>query len=132
AGLLPQEPVRNGAAHIAHPTGFPFWCLAEVYADLPVTALAGFGEPPHCVIALPGALFLSRVRELVDEMRQQPDVALLPQQRTVGRLAVASGAARLLIILLDRLRHREMNYSSHRRLVDSQSEGDRPDQHGHF
>ena len=46
--------------------------------------------------------------------------------------AIASGASRFLVILLDRFRQREMNHRAHRRLVDAQSEGDRAHQHAHF
>ncbi len=51
------------------------------------------------VVSLPGALFLPGVCGLLDEVSEQADVALLPQQDAIGRQAIASGTARLLVIL---------------------------------
>ncbi len=87
--------------------------------DLPMAAALGFNKSPNRVITLPGALFLRRVSDLPDEVRQQACVALLPEQNAIRWKAVASGAPRLLVILFDRLRQREMNYGAHRCFVDA-------------
>ena len=47
-------------------------------------------------------------------------------------MAIAPGAPRLLVILFDGFRQREMNHRAHRGLVDAQSESDRADQHANF
>jgi hypothetical protein len=58
-----------------------------------MAAVPRFGKPAHGVISLPGALLFAGIGELLDEMRQQPDVTLLPEQRAIGRLSVAAGTA---------------------------------------
>src|SRR5205823_1973582 len=45
---------------------------------------------------------------------------------------VAAGATRLLVILLDALREREMNHRAHGGLIDAQAEGHRADHDAHF
>jgi hypothetical protein len=50
-----------------------------MHADLQVAALFDLGEAPHRVIALPGAFFFVRVLQTFDEIREQPDIARLPQ-----------------------------------------------------
>ena len=44
------------------------------------------------------------------------------QQEHFGRLAVATGAARLLVVRLERARHRVMHDEAHVRLVDAHAE----------
>ena len=71
-----------------------------------MTALGYFRETPDLVIALPRALLLRGVGDLVDEISQQADIALLPQQETVRGFAITPGASGFLVILLDRFRQR--------------------------
>ena len=52
--------------------------------DLAVAAARLFDEAAHGVIPLPGALAFGGVLQLLDEVGQQADVALLPQQDAVG------------------------------------------------
>ena len=52
-------------------------------ADLPMAAFRGFHKPAHGVITLPGTLPLPRILQLLDEMRQQSGIALLPQQHAI-------------------------------------------------
>ena len=78
-----------------------------------------FREAAHGVIALPGAFLFGGVNNLFDEIREQPGIALLPEQNTVGGIAVASGAARFLVVLLDRLWQREVNHGAHGGFVNA-------------
>ena len=91
-----------------------------------------FGKAADCAIALPGALLLCRVGYLLDEVRQQAGITLLPEQKAISQKPVAPGAPRLLIILLDRFRQREMNHGAYGSLVDTQSESYGAHQHAHF
>ena len=93
-----------------------------------MAALVRLGEAPHGVIALPGSLLLRRIGELIDEVRQQSHVALLPEQRAIGRFAVAARTSCLLVILLDRFRQRQVNHGAHGRLINPQAEGQRTHQ----
>src|SRR5579884_1966205 len=99
-----DEPVRLRAAYIAGVAGGPFWCLSKMGTDLQVPAHSALDESSDLVIPLPGPLFFCRVRDLVDKVRQQPDIALLPQQQTIRGLAIASCTPRFLVVLLDRFR----------------------------
>jgi len=65
-------------------------------------------------------------------MPNQSGIAFLPQQQAVGRQAIATGAARFLIVLFNGLRQREMDHGAHRRLIDAQSESDRADEDTNF
>ena len=124
-----REPLRLGAANIAHAAGFPLRRLAEMEADLPMAARGGLGEAPHSVISLPGSLPFRRIGDTVDEMRQQSRIALLPEQDAIGRSAIAPRASGLLVILLDRLGQGKMNHRAHRGLIDPQPEGQCAHQH---
>ena len=48
-------------------------------ADLQLAALFSFRETPDRMIALPGALFFVRILQIFDEVREQPDIARLPE-----------------------------------------------------
>ncbi len=87
--------------------------------NLPMAAAVRFNESADGVVALPGALLLGRVGDLPDEVRQQASVALLPQQNAIRRKPVASGASRLLVILLDRFGQRKMNHGAHRCFINA-------------
>ena len=95
------EPVGHVAADVAHIAALPLGGLAEVSADLQMAAAGALDEAAHGVVALPGALLFRRILQLVDEIRQQAGVLGLPEQDAIGGQAVAAGAARFLVILLD-------------------------------
>src|SRR5712692_9889733 len=100
--------------------------------NLTMPATLRFGKAADCAIALPGTRLLCRVGYLLDEVRQQAGIALLPEQKAISRMPVAPGASRLLVILLDRFRQREMNHGAYGSLVDTQSESYGAHQHAHF
>ena len=84
------------------------------------------------MVALPGTLALRGIGDLVGEVSQQAGVFLLPEHHAVGGAAVAPGAACLLVVLFNRFGQREMDHGPNVRLVDAESEGDRPNQHAYF
>ena len=59
-------------------------------------------------------------------------ILLLPEEEAIGGEAVASGAARFLVILLDAFWESEMNDGAHGGLVDAQTEGHGADQDADF
>ncbi len=101
-------------------------------ADLPVAAFLSFGETAHGVITLPGALLFVGVLQSFNEVGQQSRIAFLPEQRAIGRQPVAACASGLLVILLDRLRQRQVDHRPHRRFVDPQPECQRAHQYRNF
>src|SRR5579863_1054823 len=56
----------------------PLRSLPEVQADFTMTATPRIHEASDGVVALPGPVFLGRVADLLDEVRQQTRVAFLP------------------------------------------------------
>jgi hypothetical protein len=62
--------------------------------------LSRLGELTHHTIPGPRVLTFTGILDLIDEVRDQPDIALLPQEITGCRLTVTPGAARLLVVLL--------------------------------
>src|SRR5947209_7079946 len=110
----------------------PPWLLAKVQTDLPVPTLWLRHEPLDLVISLPGPFLLCSIQNLADEMSVQPRIPRLPQQEAIGWQAIAPGASRFLVILLDRFRQCQVNDSAHRGLVDAQPEGDRSNENAHF
>ena len=92
-----------------------------------MAALFGFHEGANDVVALPGAVALGRVADLVGEIAEQAGVLLLPQQDAIGGIAIAAGAAGLLIILLDRFGQGEVNHGADGGFVDAEAEGDGSD-----
>src|SRR5690242_17457743 len=96
------EKTGVAAADVAGRAGFPLNFFAKVGAYLAMTAFTRFGKAADFAIALPGLLLLGRIGDLLDEMRQQTGVFFLPKYQTIGRTAVPAGAARFLIVLLDR------------------------------
>ena len=101
-------------------------------ADFTMTAARRINEAADGVVALPGTFLLSSVADLLDEVRQQTGITFLPQQETIGGQAIATGATGFLIILLYRLRQRQVDDGTHRGLVDAQPEGDRSYKYAHF
>src|SRR5712691_6669131 len=99
--------------------------------NLTMPAALLFGKAADCAVALPGSLPLCRVGYLLDEVRQQAGITLLPEQKAISQKPVAPGAPRLLIILFDRFRQREMNHGAHGGFIDAEAERDRADQHAH-
>jgi len=57
-------------------------------------------------LALPSPRFFSRIGDLLNKVRQQASIALLPEQDAICGLAIASGPASFLVVLLDRLGQR--------------------------
>src|SRR5580704_2931117 len=102
-----RQPRRRHAAHIARVTPLPLWLLAKVRTNPHVPALHILDKSPHRVVARPRALFLFQIIQLVDEIRQQPSILLLPQHHAVRRQPIASRASRFLVILFYRLRQRQ-------------------------
>src|SRR5260370_40342379 len=94
-------------------------------ADLQVSAKLRLDEILNFVVTLPGALFLRRIVNLADEIRVQARIAFLPQKNAIGWQAVASCAARFLVILFNRFQQREMNDGAHGGFVDAHAEGER-------
>jgi len=52
--------------------------------DLLVAAPSGLRKVPDRMVALPGALFLAGVFNLVDEISEQPGIPVLPKQSAIG------------------------------------------------
>src|SRR5258708_15820601 len=98
--LFLREPLRRRDAHIARSTGLPLWRLAEVGAYLQMAARLPFNKLPDLVIALPRALFLQRISDLIDEVCQQSYITLLPQQDAIGGQSITPCAASFLVVLL--------------------------------
>ena len=103
-----------------------------MFADIFLAAAFGGHEFLHAVIALPGAIFFLRVANLIDEEGAQGIVFFLPEEEAIGGQAVATGAAGLLIELLDAVRQTETNHRAHIRFIDAEAEGDGADEDVHF
>ena len=71
-------------------------------ANLKVSASSHLDEAAYLMVSLPGTFFLCCVGNLADEIRQQSHVPPLPQQKTIGRLAIAACTPGFLVVLLDR------------------------------
>ena len=124
SGMLPQT------SHA--PQVCPLGSLPEVIADFFVAAIVRLHKSADGVIALPGAVALGGVGDLVGEKSEQAGVLFLPEHDAVGGLAIASGASGFLVILLDGFRQREMNDGADGGLINSQPKGNGADQHAHF
>jgi hypothetical protein len=101
-------------------------------ANLKMPALLRFDEVAYLVVTLPGALLFFGICDFADEVTEQARVTLLPKENAIRCLAIASGAAGLLVILLDRLWVREVNHSPHSCFVDAQAERNCADEHANF
>src|SRR5580692_9872535 len=112
----------HAAAYITGIARGPLRSLPKMQADFTMTAIRRFHETADGVVALPGALFLGGVRNLLDEICQQTSIPFLPQQEAIGGQAIATSAASFLVILLDRLGQREMDHGPHCCLIDPQAE----------
>src|SRR5437773_1585507 len=86
--------------------GFAF---AEVFADLPLAAGIRIGEGSDDVVAVPCAVPLLGIADLLHEMGQQRGVLFLPEQNAVGGIAIATGTPGFLVVLLDRFRQGHVN-----------------------
>ncbi len=98
SGVLPQTSQA--------PQVVPLWGFSKVVADFFVAAIVRFNKRADGVIALPGAVALGGVGDLVGEKSEQTGVLFLPEHDAVGGLAIASGASGFLVILLDGFRQR--------------------------
>src|SRR5271154_1344350 len=128
----PHQPLRYAAAHIAGVTSLPLRSFPEVRTNLPVTAAFRLHKLADDAISLPRPVALLRVRNLIGKKSQQPGIFFLPQQNAIRTLAIAPRPSRLLVILLNRFRQRQVNHRPHRRLVDAQTKSDSANQHPHF
>ena len=81
--------------------------------DLEVPALWLRHKPLDFVISLPGSFLLGRIQDLADEVSVQSGIAWLPQQEAVGRVTIAPGAPRFLVILLDGFWQRHVDHRAH-------------------
>ena len=59
----------------------------------------------------------------VDQKAAHAEIVAVPQQVTAGRIAIAAGAARLLVVGLDALGHVVMDHVAHVGLVDAHAKG---------
>ena len=65
----------------------------------------------------------------VDQKTTHAKIVAVPQQVAAGRIAIAAGAARLLIVSLDALGHVVMDDVAHVGLVDTHAKGVGGDHH---
>ena len=102
--------------------------LAEIAEQPRAAAGRGFAQADQR-IELAARHPLERVGagRLVDHAPLLHDVLQAIGHPCVGRLAVAAGAAGLLVVGLDALRQVEVGDEAHVRLVDAHAEGDRRD-----
>jgi hypothetical protein len=117
---LSQLPQRSGGVS-------PKWRSRSARRQVPVStkaasALRRCRSPPR---RASGTSLSSRDRGAGEILRA-------PEQPGLGRLAVAPGAAGLLVISLDRLGEAGMGDEAHVGLVDAHSEGDGRDHHHVF
>jgi hypothetical protein len=105
--------------------------LAEVPQQIAAQTVAGRAVADHPLkpLALARAhafdLFgrqLLVLRVLVDEEALGLEVAVVPQEQALRQLAVATGAARLLVVRLHRTGHVEVDDVAHVRFVDTHAE----------
>ena len=106
--------------------------FAKVAEDVGAQALVGLTVGGHLVEALPRgaagggerlAVQIALLPHSVDEKALGGDVALAKEQHAVRRLAVAPGAASLLIVAFEVLGHVEVDDKAHVRLVDAHAKG---------
>ena len=126
------QPLRFRAAMIAIAATLPFRSFPEVQANLALATARRVHEAADHAFPFRRPLALRIIRNLIDEVFQKDEVALLPKQHAIRRTSISPRAARLLVILLDRLRQRQVNHGAHRGLVDAKAERDRSHQHPHF
>src|SRR5208282_977378 len=88
-----REPGKARAADVARAAGIPLRIFAEMGADLEVAADARFREPDNVAIAVPGAVLFFAVLDFLDEVGEEAEIALLPEQNAVGGQAVAAREA---------------------------------------
>ena len=128
-----QQPRRPAGARVARHD------LAEAdVARATVVALVGLAEVRHERAMSADRLLAERVHlaELaqrpgrrLDALRRehglpQPVVTAADEQQAFGLEAVTAGAARLLLIVLERLRHARVDHVAHIRAIDAHAEGD--------
>jgi len=81
-------------------------------------------------VALPEVF--GRIRDLIGEEAKQARIRFSPQQNTVGGIPIPPGATGFLVELLYRLGQRQVNHRSNGRLIDSETESNRPHEHSHL
>src|SRR6266849_3565591 len=117
------QPVGRCRAGIAITAGVPLGNFAEVAANVALAALFGLHESLDFVVAVPSTFFFARIFDFADKKGVQARVFFLPEQKAIRGECVAAGSARLLVILLDTLRQREVNHCAHGRFINAQAEG---------
>src|SRR5580658_3918496 len=98
------QPSDFVAAHIAGPARRPLRSFTKMQTDLPVPATRGINKSADDVITLPSFLVFLGITELLNKVRQQARVFLLPQQHAIRGQPIASRPPSLLVILLNRFR----------------------------
>ena len=105
--------------------------FAEIAQDIGAQAVGRAAIAHHAVehaalgrLHAPGLFFGKALGgpALLDEIAAGGDIAVAPQKQAFGRLAVAAGTARLLIVRLDAFRHVVMDHIAHVGLVDAHAE----------
>ena len=104
--------------------------LAEVVEQPDTAAIHRLAQAQQRVELRAGdALVLLARRRLLDEPALLNDVRQAVDHPGIRGQAVAAGAAGLLVVRLDALRHVEVRDEAHVRLVDAHAEGDGRDHH---
>ena len=115
----------------AAPGGPVLQLVAEVLDEDAVAADRRHGEAADVrELAVEGDAALRRQRAV--QLRHPPVAEEVPgarQQHALGRQAVAPGAARLLLVVLERARQVRVDDEAHVRAVDPHAEGDRRRHH---
>src|SRR5204862_6137418 len=96
---------------------------AEVLDERAMTADTGHAERVHLLHLTDGHGELTVVGDaLLEDARPGHRIARVVQQHALRRQAVTAGAARLLLIVLDRLRHPGVHDKANVRAVDTHPE----------
>ena len=114
-----QRPVADVAAA---PVGLGLGAVAEVAEDRLAPARLALDVAPDLAVLAPAVVLRLRVVDLVDEEDVQALVAVLGEQHAARRQAVAPAAPGLLVVGLERGRHRLVDHRPHVGLVDAHPE----------
>ena len=122
--------MRGGAAQLSQWPHGSGQLLAEARQQRTRAAGRGLGERDHLLeLGAHHALLRLRRGGLRQPVPRLGDVLPAIQQQRLRRIAVAAGAADLLVVRLGAVRHVEMHDEAHVRPVDPHAEGDRRDHH---
>ena len=106
--------------------------LAEIVEECGAAAGGQFRVAHHAVELRARMAALLGIRLLVDEANLLHHIARAEEQQTLRGQAVATGAARLLIVALDIFRQIVMHDEAHVRLIDPHAKGDGRADDAHF